>query len=73
MKILENNPMNVEKTELIVGMPSLNEAGTIANIAAQAAIALNEYFPRQSSVIINCDNNSPDGTMEAFMKAETDT
>ena len=71
MKILENNPMNVEKTDLIVGMPSLNEAGTIANIAAQAAIALNEYFPRQSSVIINCDNNSPDGTMEAFMKAET--
>jgi glycosyltransferase involved in cell wall biosynthesis len=71
VKILENNPMNIQKAELIVGMPSLNEAGTIANVAAQAAIALSEHFSEYSSVIINCDNNSTDGTREAFMNAET--
>ncbi len=71
MKILENNPANIEKAELIVGMPSLNEAGTIANVAVQAAIALSEHFSGKSAVIINCDNNSTDGTMKAFMNAET--
>lgn len=71
MKVLENNPANIEKAELIVGIPSLNEAGTIANVAVQTAIGLKEHFPNRSSVIINCDNNSTDGTAEAFMNADT--
>lgn len=71
MKILENNPMNIEKAELIIGMPSLNEAAAIANTASQAACALSGHFPGKTSVIINCDNSSTDGTREAFMGADT--
>lgn len=65
------NPHHVRDAEVIVGIPSFNEAGTISNVAATADQGLREYFPHMKSVIINADNDSPDGTREAFLNAET--
>lgn len=57
--------------DIIIGIPSLNEADTIAFVAEQLAIGLKKYFSNYSSVIINADNNSKDGTKDAFLNADT--
>ena len=71
MKFLENNPSGISKADIIVGIPSYNEAGGIAFPTEQAALGLKEHFPQMTSVIINCDNTSTDGTSQAFMNAES--
>jgi glycosyltransferase involved in cell wall biosynthesis len=65
------NPHHVRDAEVIVGIPSFNEAGTISNVAATADRGLLEYFPHKKSVIINADNDSSDGTREVFLGTET--
>jgi glycosyltransferase involved in cell wall biosynthesis len=65
------NPHHVRDTEVIIGIPSFNEVRTISNVAATADRGLREYFPHKKPVIINADNDSPDGTREAFLSAET--
>jgi glucosylglycerate synthase len=59
------------ETDIIIGIPSLNEADNIDFVARQVALGLKKYFPAHSAVIINGDNNSKDGTKEAFLGAET--
>ena len=58
--------------DIIIGIPSLNEADNIAFVVRQLALGLKKYFPTHSAAIINVDNNSKDGTKEAFLGAETD-
>jgi len=65
------NPHHVRDAEVIVGIPSFNESDTISNVAATASQGLLEYFPHKKCVIINADNDSPDGTREAFLSTET--
>jgi glycosyltransferase involved in cell wall biosynthesis len=66
-----DNPDNVREAEIIVGIPSYNEADTIAVPTDTAARGLMEFFPTAKSVIINVDNDSPDGTRQAFMDTPT--
>ncbi len=67
------NPQRIKKADIVVGIPSYNEAPTIGFVAKQAARGLKEYFPQKSSVIVNVDNNSSDGTREAFLSSESET
>jgi glycosyltransferase involved in cell wall biosynthesis len=67
----EVNPERVEKAELVVAIPSYNEADSISYPAFQASEGLFRYFPDKSSLIINCDNNSPDNTKQAFLDTAT--
>ncbi|MBN1830332.1 MAG: glycosyltransferase, partial [Deltaproteobacteria bacterium] len=60
-----------ERYDIVVGIPSYNEADTIGHVVSMAAQGLSLYFPDRRSIIVNCDNRSPDGTREAFMAAET--
>ncbi|MFY9397808.1 MAG: glycosyltransferase, partial [Desulfomonilia bacterium] len=71
MKAREENPMNVRQADIVVGIPSYNEAATIGFPAVQAAQGLVEYFGRMNPVIINCDNNSTDGTGSVFLNTDT--
>jgi glucosylglycerate synthase len=73
MKFLEDNPHGVTKADIVVGIPSYNEAESISFPTQQADKGLTKYFERFSAVIINCDNNSPDGTRTAFMETATIT
>ena len=67
----EINPDNVKAADIIVGIPSYNEAATIAYPIKQAAEGLKKYFSDYKSVIINCDANSTDGTKEIFLNTPT--
>ncbi len=61
-----------KETDIVIGIPSLNEADNIAFVTSQLASGLKRYFPTHSAAIINVDNNSKDGTKSAFLGAETD-
>ena len=71
MKQIVENPSNVRSADIIVGIPSYNEADCISVPTDTASRGLEEYFPRAKSVIINVDNNSKDGTRDAFMDTPT--
>jgi glycosyltransferase involved in cell wall biosynthesis len=71
MKFQEENPGNIRKADIVVGIPSYNEASNIAFPTIQAAQGLKEYFNHLAPVIINLDNSSSDGTCEAFMNTDT--
>ncbi len=66
--ILEN-PDNVTEADIVVGIPSRNEADTIAFPTQMASEGLTSYFKGMKAVIVNCDNLSTDGTKEAFFSA----
>jgi glycosyltransferase involved in cell wall biosynthesis len=66
-----DNSENVREADVIVGIPSYKEADTIAVPTDTVARGLQEFFPNVKSVIINVDNNSPDGTKEAFLNTPT--
>lgn len=60
-----------KEQDIIIGIPSLNESENIAFVVQQMALGLKRYLPTHSALIINVDNNSRDGTKEAFLGAET--
>jgi glycosyltransferase involved in cell wall biosynthesis len=69
----EVNPDGVEKAELVVCIPSYKEADSISYPTTQVDRGLLKYFGDKSSVIINCDNDSPDQTKAVFLDTETQT
>lgn len=71
MDVIVKNPQKINSAEIIVGIPSYNEADNIALPTDVASRGLLEFFPNYKSVIINVDNDSPDGTEDAFMNTPT--
>jgi len=58
-----------ENYDVVVGIPSYKEVETIGHVTEVAGKGLAKYFPDLRSAIVNCDNNSPDGTKDAFLSA----
>ncbi len=71
-KMNEENPGNVKRADIVVGIPSYNEAQLIHFPTQKASEGLTQFYPDRSAVIINCDNHSSDGTREAFLGVETE-
>lgn len=71
MSTTVENPGRVHTAEIIVGIPSYNEADSIAYPTQIASQGLVKYFPNKKATIINVDNHSPDGTRDAFMNTST--
>lgn len=69
---LEENPQNIAQADMVVAIPSFREAKHVAYPTTQAALGLKRYFGDKKCVLINCDNNSDDGTKEAFFAADTE-
>ena len=69
--IIVENPQHITESEMIVGIPSYNEAKTISYPTDVASRGLTDHFPNEKSVIINVDNNSSDGTKDAFLNTPT--
>ena len=68
----EINHDNIKEADIVVGLASYNEEDTISFPAKQVSIGLKKYFPDKRSVIINCDNHSPDDTKSAFLATGTE-
>jgi glucosylglycerate synthase len=67
----EINPEKIKKAEMVVCIPSYKEADSISYPVTQADKGLDKYFHDNDSVIINCDNNSPDNTRQVFLDTPT--
>jgi hypothetical protein len=68
--IVENH-LNGTPVDLVVGIPSFNEADSIGFVVEQVAKGLQEFFPHLNTAIINVDNFSEDGTKHAFLASES--
>ncbi|OIP92350.1 MAG: glycosyl transferase family 2 [Syntrophaceae bacterium CG2_30_49_12] len=60
---------DIKETDILVGIPSYNNARTIAHVVRAVQAGLTKYFPDSKSVIINSDGGSTDGTMDVVQNA----
>ena len=58
------------RADLVVGIPSLNNARTIAHVAQAVQAGLAKYFPAARAVLVNADGGSTDGTPAALQEAQ---
>jgi hypothetical protein len=56
--------INVGEVDILVGLPTHNNAKTIGSIVATIQSGILHWFPRERAVIINADGGSRDGTSE---------
>ncbi|MEE8112871.1 MAG: glycosyltransferase [Nitrososphaerales archaeon] len=68
--IIENH-LKGNSVDLVVGIPSYNEADNIHFVVRQVAQGLNQYFPHLDTAIVNIDNHSEDGTKEIFLQTDS--
>jgi glucosylglycerate synthase len=55
--------------DIVVGIPSFNNAATIGHVVRAVHQGLRQYFPESRSVIINSDGGSSDGTPALVMES----
>ncbi len=60
----------IGRADLLVGIPSYNNARTIGHVIRAAAVGLIKYFPERPAVIVTCDGGSTDGTQEIVAQTE---
>ena len=59
----------VGEVDILVGVSTFNNRGTIEQVVNAIQLGLVKYFPRQRVVLINPDGGSTDGTPEAVRNA----
>jgi len=62
----------IGEAEIVVGIPSYNNARTIGNVVRAASAGVTMYFPERKAIVVNSDGGSTDGTREAVLGAEVD-
>jgi glycosyltransferase involved in cell wall biosynthesis len=60
----------IGETDLLVGIPSFNNARTIGHVVRAAAAGLAKYFPECRAVIVNSDGGSTDGTPDVVASVD---
>ncbi len=59
----------IGKADILIGIPSYNNAGTIGHVVRAVSIGLAKYFPHERAVIVNADGGSTDGTADVVRNA----
>jgi glycosyltransferase involved in cell wall biosynthesis len=57
----------IGQADILVGIPSYNNAATIGHVVRMAAEGMVKYFPDMRPVLINSDGGSPDGTRQVVL------
>ncbi len=63
-KEIHDELLEIREADIIVGIPSFNNARTIGHVVRAIQAGLSKYFPGQKAVIINSDGGSTDGTRD---------
>ena len=63
----------VGRADILVGIPSFNNAGTIGHVAATVAEGIRRRFPDARAVIVNSDGGSKDGSSDVVARSTGDT
>jgi glycosyltransferase involved in cell wall biosynthesis len=64
--------INVGEVDILVGVPTHNNAKTIGTIVETIRAGILKFFPRERAAIINADGGSRDGTPELIANAAID-
>jgi glycosyltransferase involved in cell wall biosynthesis len=60
----------IGEADLLVGIPSYNNARTISHVVRAVMAGLAKYFPKARAVLLNSDGGSRDGTQEEVKKVQ---
>src|SRR5918911_1467395 len=60
------------QTDILVGIPSFNNADTIGHVVRAVAAGLAKYFSPYRAVLVNADGGSTDGTPDVVARAMVD-
>lgn len=63
---------SIRQADIVVGIPSYNNARTIGHVVRAACAGLAKYFPQMKAVIINSDGGSTDGTPQAVLSTHVE-
>jgi len=63
---------SVKKADILIGIPSYNNAATIGHVIRAVKLGLAKYYPDKRAFFINSDGGSTDGTPEAVLAALND-
>jgi len=66
---LRDGIARVGSADLLVGIPSFNNATTVGHVARTVAAGLRTHFPGTSAVIVNADGGSRDGTSDVILSS----
>lgn len=58
----------IESADIVIGIPSYNNADTIGHVVKAAMLGAAKYYPHLKCVIINSDGGSTDATQKVFLE-----
>jgi glycosyltransferase involved in cell wall biosynthesis len=59
---VEQRLHEIGEVDLLVGIPSFNNARTVGHVVRAVAAGFHKYFPERRAIIVNSDGGSTDGT-----------
>jgi glycosyltransferase involved in cell wall biosynthesis len=62
----------IREADILVGIPSYNNARTIGHVVRAVQAGLAKYFPDRKCVLVNSDGGSTDGTMDIVQSTAID-
>jgi glycosyltransferase involved in cell wall biosynthesis len=62
----------IRQADIVIGIPSFNNARTIGHVVRAAHTGLAKYFPQFTAVIINSDGGSTDGTRDVVLSSRVE-
>lgn len=68
----ESRVQDIGDVEILVGVPSYNNADTIGHVVRAVSAGLAKYFPGRRAVLVNSDGGSSDGTPDVVSRAIVD-
>jgi glycosyltransferase involved in cell wall biosynthesis len=71
-KEIQDKINDIKEADILVGIPSYNNANTIGHVVKAVQGGLIKYFPDKKSVLVNSDGGSTDGTMEVVQNTAFD-
>ncbi|MBI4543116.1 MAG: glycosyl transferase family 2 [Gemmatimonadetes bacterium] len=61
----------IGRAEIVVGIPSFNNARTIEHVVRAVGAGLAKYYPDLPCLLVNSDGGSSDGTPDVVLQADT--
>jgi glycosyltransferase involved in cell wall biosynthesis len=67
-KEVQKQIKEMKEVDVLVGIPSFNNARTIPHVVRAVSAGLAKYFPKHRTLLVNSDGGSTDGTPELVQK-----
>jgi glycosyltransferase involved in cell wall biosynthesis len=69
---IQEKIMEIKEADIVVGIPSYNNANTIGHVVKAVQAGFAKYFPDRKCVLVNSDGGSKDGTTDVVHETTVD-